>query len=170
MLDRSFGFIIGLLGILKAGGCYVPIDPSYPDSRIEYIARDADFQILVTESKYVDSGGVDNYLTVDKFDFVAPGNSLDKKVQTTDLAYMIYTSGSTGRPKGVELEHGSVVNVIHWHGDFIESKDTCFFFVNIVFDFSVSVIFWTLSRGAALSFTVDKSTVLFAFYTKGASG
>ncbi len=100
MIESSIEMIIGLLGILKAGGVYLPIDPEYPEERINYMLTDSAAKILVTSPVLSDS--INNYqLTI---------NNL--QLDQANLAYIIYTSGTTGRPKGVPLQHRSVVNTL----------------------------------------------------------
>ncbi|MDQ1352804.1 MAG: hypothetical protein QG657_3110, partial [Acidobacteriota bacterium] len=97
MVERSIEMVIGIFGILKAGGAYLPIDPDYPQERIDYMLKDSGAQLLVNEKFF---GGV-------------RGAVLQKSPPTgSNLAYIIYTSGSTGKPKGVMIEHRSVVNLL----------------------------------------------------------
>ena len=117
LLPRSPAMIISMLGVLKAGCCYVPLDPHYPEERIDYIIRDSGLSVLLTTAalqaqaqRYADqvatidvtSGSLSEQSTVNPGLPIAP----------SQLAYMIYTSGSTGRPKGVMIEHGNVLNFV----------------------------------------------------------
>lgn len=114
-VERTNEMIIGLLGILKAGAAYVPLDPTYPAQRFSYIVQDAQISVLVTQQKFStlisDYSGeviyVDNYQ-----DDIANhnNNNLNNTIKSSDLAYVIYTSGSTGKPKGVMIEHQSLVD------------------------------------------------------------
>jgi len=118
-IDRGLGMIVGLLGILKAGAAYVPVDPEYPFDRISYMLQDSGASIVVssTESKV-------KLKTLDKFDVIdivedwsvineqSIQNPLIINSRPDHLAYVIYTSGSTGNPKGVMIQHGSVVNLL----------------------------------------------------------
>jgi fengycin family lipopeptide synthetase D len=99
MTDRCVEMIIGILGILKAGGAYLPIDPDYPQERINYMLTDSNASILLTRKDIVPSPST---LTLASTCQVSP----------TNLAYIIYTSGSTGRPKGVMIGHQSVNNLV----------------------------------------------------------
>lgn len=113
MVQRSIDMLIGMLGILKAGGCYLPIDPKFPKARIEYMLEDSKAKLLLTQhsvGEVKDYDGMVFYLDEEKYDGIA--ENLPNINTSSDLAYMIYTSGSTGKPKGVMLEHQSVHNFI----------------------------------------------------------
>lgn len=157
LLDRSPYMIIGILGILKAGAAYVPIDPDYPESRIRYVVSDSGLQVLITEvSQQGAAEGLDcNQICLGEdstwLNNYSSGNPV-KVNSSCDLSYVIYTSGSTGQPKGCELEHKGIVNRIQWMwehygfttGDRILQK------TSYVFDVSVWEIFMTLCFGARL--------------------
>ncbi len=114
IVNRSFEMLIGILGILKSGGAYLPIDPEYPEDRINYMLEDSGTNILLTMSSLQDnitfSGET---ILLDKADYSESyQDNLEVINSPQNLAYVIYTSGSTGKPKGVMLEHRSVVNFI----------------------------------------------------------
>ena len=118
-LDRGFQMIIGLLGILKAGAAYVPIDPSYPQSRIDYTLEDTQAKIVVTTQKYASIFDKKELHTISldqpSGDLIAaPISPVSIKIQPQNLMYVLYTSGSTGKPKGVMNEHGALVNRLYW--------------------------------------------------------
>lgn len=116
-LDRSLDMLVALLGILKAGAAYVPMDPSFPAERLAYMADDAGITILVTRSDlFAQSSLADRraiFLDTEwgKIHFERPTNP-NLGIASTSLCYVIYTSGSTGKPKGVMVEHRSVVNFL----------------------------------------------------------
>lgn len=116
-VERSVEMVVALLGILKAGAAYVPLDPSYPSDRIKYVLDDARVKILVTQAGLITSlpSTSAEMVTVDpewqEFHSEAP-SPVKAGIASDNLAYVIYTSGSTGRPKGVQLEHRSVVNFL----------------------------------------------------------
>ncbi|MCP4156928.1 MAG: amino acid adenylation domain-containing protein, partial [bacterium] len=164
MLERSIEMIIGLLGILKAGGAYLPIDPDYPSDRIDYMLKDSNAKVVLTES------GVKNRL--DKLsgdieiiesekprsdELCVPPASIGPAAPTnphpvSDLAYVIYTSGSTGKPKGVMIEHRNLVNLLCFQFkatpiDFSRVLQ----FTTIGFDVAAQEIFSTLLSGGRLS-------------------
>jgi amino acid adenylation domain-containing protein len=97
-VGRTSAMAIGMLGILKAGGVYVPVDPTYPTDRIEHMLREAGVVLLLDEQD-VDGAAVGQH----------PAERPENVSAADDLAYIMYTSGSTGRPKGVAVTHGSVV-------------------------------------------------------------
>lgn len=114
MVNRSFDMLIGMVAILKAGGCYLPIDPKFPASRIEYMLEDSCTKILL---KQENMENIDKFIgksiDIDKDSlYVGNTNNLDEVNKGNDLAYVIYTSGSTGKPKGVMIEHSNINNFI----------------------------------------------------------
>lgn len=122
MVERSFNMIIGMLGVLKAGGAYLPIDPEFPADRVSYMLEDSGTCILLSQKKIYErlkkgenAGSCHAFEFIDMEDentFEYTGGSPAVADDPHSLAYVIYTSGSTGKPKGVMLEHKSVVNFI----------------------------------------------------------
>jgi amino acid adenylation domain-containing protein len=114
-LDRSLELVVGLLGVLKAGAAYVPLDPGYPAERLAFMAQDAQLGALLTRSD-LRSGAPARAGEVLCLDDPAlerhPEAPPPPAAAAEDLAYVIYTSGSTGRPKGVMIEHRSLVNLL----------------------------------------------------------
>jgi amino acid adenylation domain-containing protein len=116
-VERSTDMLIAQLGILKAGGTYIPIDPAYPSERIAFMIQDAKMPFIITQQGLSDSipGQDAKIICIDsEWNSICREsieNSADS-VASTDLAYIIYTSGSTGKPKGVEIPHGAVVNFL----------------------------------------------------------
>lgn len=114
--DRSLEMIVSLLGILKAGAVYLPLDPEYPQERITYMLTDSGAKILLLSKAYrgrFQSGAAemvieDIWPDLDSYSAAAPAVSSNG----TDLAYVLYTSGSTGKPKGVEIMHFNLVNFL----------------------------------------------------------
>jgi amino acid adenylation domain-containing protein len=139
-LERNEWLIVSLLGILKSGGAYVPIDPAYPQDRIDYLLSDSNCRVVVDEREL--SGFLyeaEHYST----------SNLPQINGAFDLAYVIYTSGSTGQPKGVMIEHCNAHTFINWcEEEFANSTfDVVFAVTSICFDLSVFEIFYTLSTG-----------------------
>ena len=157
-LDRSLEMIVGLLGIMKSGGAYVPIDPEYPLHRIEYMLKDSGSSFLITtlDSCSFSQADLDiDFIYLDQdFEEINSVSTdvLDVQVTPSDLAYVIYTSGSTGAPKGAMLEQQSVVNRLLWAQDYyqLDSQDHVLQKTSFSFDVSVWEIFWTLISGARL--------------------
>ncbi|HSU49872.1 MAG TPA: amino acid adenylation domain-containing protein, partial [Segetibacter sp.] len=155
-IERSAEMIIGILGILKAGAAYVPIDPAFPDERIKYIFHDTSASIALCGSgqheRLAKINGVDIVTVDEKFLAAQSKTNLSTKPQPHNLAYIIYTSGSTGRPKGAMIEHRSVVSLIKFQTE--EFKISCderiLQFSNYSFDASVEQIFLALFNGASL--------------------
>ena len=118
-LPRSLELIVGLLGILKAGGVYLPLDPSYPKERLAFMLADAQVPVLLTHTRFVglfpDRGNRFVCLDADR-DLLAGQRMQNPLNRSTgeDLAYLIYTSGSTGQPKGVAVPHTQVLNRLAW--------------------------------------------------------
>ncbi|MFB1479272.1 amino acid adenylation domain-containing protein [Corallococcus sp. RDP092CA] len=152
-VERSFELLIALLGTLKAGAAYVPLDPAYPRARLEFMARDAKLRLILAQDATLGlMSGVD--APVVALEQVRGGSEENPRVHVTgdDLAYVIYTSGSTGQPKGVCIGHRSAVHlsqrVVSRFG-FAPGQRVaqC---ARFGFDFSVAEIFPTLSSGATL--------------------
>ncbi len=156
-LERSPELIVGILGILKAGGCYVPLDPKYPADRLAFMIEDANLSLIVTQQSLVRSLASHpvKLMCLDSdWQTVAQQQGADLNIEASpqQLAYIIYTSGSTGRPKGVMVEHRSVVNHnLHCVEQFrLHPGDRVLQFATINFDTAVEEIFPTLLAGATL--------------------
>jgi len=138
--------IASILGILKAGAVYVPVDVSYPKERVDFIMQDGNCKSLLKKS-YLEENGIQNYS--------------DKALPITnapeDEAYIIYTSGSTGKPKGVIMQHGATANTIIDVNErlSLNENDALIGISSICFDLSVYDIFGALSNGAKLALVSD---------------
>ncbi|WP_181233509.1 non-ribosomal peptide synthetase [Enhygromyxa salina] len=153
-LQRSVDFAVAMLAVLSAGAAYVPLDPSYPDNRLQFMARDAGLRVLLSDSTVtLEWPEGTNRLDLDSLgDALAgmPVSSPEQRTSPDNLAYVIYTSGSTGQPKGVALAHRGVVNLIADELRRFElTAGTPFLqFASFSFDASVSQLFVPLSIGA----------------------
>ncbi|MCU5404236.1 amino acid adenylation domain-containing protein [Bacillus cereus] len=153
-LHRSVESIIAILGILKAGGTYVPIDVKYPLERIQYILQDSNTTMVITKNELQEelvfySGHIVSIENIFKSSMVQ--DVLNQNI-VEDTAYMIYTSGSTGKPKGTLLRHKGVLNLVEWRSRTFQvtEKDVFSQFYSHSFDSSVSEIFSALLTGARL--------------------
>lgn len=153
-LDRSFEMIIGILGVLKAGGGYVPVDPAYPRERADHIISDSNCQMILSshtlESKFQNSTCEIIYMDRDFSPMEKESTeNLNIDVKPDNLSYIIYTSGSTGKPKGVMIQHNSLVNYISWAGQQYTGDEKLNFplFTSFSFDLTVTSIFVPLTSG-----------------------
>lgn len=155
-MDRSIDLFIVILGILKAGAAYVPLDASYPDERLLLILNEGKTSLLITTSDYSDkfahySGCI--LLTGANAPWLNHDTSLlPKAALAHHLAYVIYTSGSTGKPKGVMVEHGGVVAYATWFAEYcgIKTGDWIDFSSNHAFDFALTTSIIPLVLGATV--------------------
>ncbi|MGB7604680.1 MAG: condensation domain-containing protein, partial [Lutisporaceae bacterium] len=154
MVEGSTEMLVGILGILKAGAAYLPIDPKYPIDRIAYMIEDSKTRILLTDFQPKDILSENTELILLKDEELYKGESTDLEIINTpkDIAYVIYTSGSTGKPKGVMIEHSSLINLCKWHIDYYEvtEKDNSTKYAGFGFDASVWEIFPYIITGAAI--------------------
>ncbi|WP_376962034.1 amino acid adenylation domain-containing protein [Azospirillum sp. A26] len=152
--DRSFDLIVGMLGILKAGGGYLPLDPSYPADRLLYMQADSGIGLVVTQAHLRDAlplaDGVRAICVGEEPD--APDGPPPDLGRAGSLAYCIYTSGSTGQPKGVAITHANVLRLFESCPPDLrfDGRDVWALFHSYAFDFSVWEIFGALLHGGRL--------------------
>jgi natural product biosynthesis luciferase-like monooxygenase protein len=162
-IERSIDMMVGLLGILKAGAAYVPMDPAYPAVRIGMMLEDARADVVLTHSRLAGSVvGVAHVIELDRFDGGggAPRVPADG-LRSDHLAYVIFTSGSTGRPKGVMLEHRNVANFFTAMDEQLGPAPGVWLAVtSISFDISVLELFWTLTRGFTVVIQDDEGRLV----------
>ncbi len=153
-MERTERTVAAILGILKAGGCYVPIDLVYPKERVEFILKDSSALAVITEAQH--AGKLGNFegevICLDSgYSVVAgePADNPDVKVTAENAAYVIFTSGSTGNPKGVIVTHHNVLRLFestdHWFG--FDHEDVWTLFHSFAFDFSVWELWGALFYG-----------------------
>lgn len=153
-INRSLEMLIAILGVIKAGAAYVPIDPSYPADRIHYILEDSKSDFVI--SNLNSSNHLKGKLILLDRDVDLIKKASDSKpnitIQANDLLYIIYTSGSTGRPKGVMIAHQSLANYIAAQTEYfaINDRERILQFSNYCFDASVEQIFVALLNGGCL--------------------
>jgi amino acid adenylation domain-containing protein len=114
-VDRSIEMVASLLGVLKAGAAYLPLDPQFPKRRLQLIMDDANPRVVLTQRSLMESLPPSDAATIICDDIFLDHESdaeASQEVSTEDLAYVLYTSGSTGKPKGVEVPHGALVNLL----------------------------------------------------------
>ncbi|MBF0551276.1 MAG: amino acid adenylation domain-containing protein, partial [Deltaproteobacteria bacterium] len=162
MVDRSEWAIIGLLGILKSGGAYLPVDPLYPQDRINYMLEDSRCRVLLTESWYLDLPRPESVNQLIDLRNISTGSATnpDQVSAPQNMAYVIYTSGSTGKPKGVMIEHRAFINMILDQIKIFEvtTSDRVAQFASLSFDASLSETFMALLGGASL-ILLDRETI-----------
>ena len=163
MLERSFEMVAAIIGILKAGAAYLPLDADYPGERLDFMMRDSKAKILLTQKELAGKLSPSSVTIHDVQDLLDKEDSAlpQVSISLSNLAYIIYTSGSTGRPKGVMVSHGSLFNLIKAQVDIfgITSETRLLQFASISFDAAASELFTTLCSGATLCL-VDKQTLL----------
>ncbi|MBH3368287.1 amino acid adenylation domain-containing protein [Pseudomonas carnis] len=150
-VERGPQMIIGLLGILKAGAGYVPIDPAYPQERIAYTLADSQPVVVLVQANTAQRAGALARIDLDHLGPL-PISNPGLHLSPANLAYVIYTSGSTGQPKGVMIEHRQVARLFsathHWFG--FNPHDVWALFHSFAFDFSVWEIWGALMHGGQL--------------------
>ena len=155
-VERSEWMMIGLLGIMKSGGAYLPLDPDAPENRTAYMLQDSGAKLLLTDQatyqKARESFGKTWPVVAIENALHENYNNLDTLINNRNLAYLIYTSGSTGQPKGVMLEHRGVVNMLYGQIAHLEvtAEDKTLQFAPYTFDASVGELYMGLCAGAMM--------------------
>src|SRR5947209_4621002 len=161
-MERNPQLVIALVGALKAGAAYVPLDPNYPAERLKYMLEDSGARVLLTQEKFLPllnfyPGKVVNLDTLwGEIGNESPENP-EAIIFPENLAYVIYTSGSTGRPKAVAIRHSSAAVMLRWaHHVFSAQELSCVLAsTSICFDMSVFEIFAPLSCGGTVLLTAN---------------
>ncbi|HEY0079202.1 MAG TPA: amino acid adenylation domain-containing protein [Pyrinomonadaceae bacterium] len=158
MMERSVEMAVAVLGVLKAGGCYLPLDPAYPQERLSVMLEDSRAPVLLTQPDCPNSlstgyAGEVVYLDA-RWEALSSESDENPRTKATpqSLAYLIYTSGSTGRPKGVAMPHRPLVNLIEWQiaRSGKSRAPRTLQFTSLSFDVSFQEIFSTWLCGATL--------------------
>jgi len=155
-MERSPGLVAALLGVLRAGGAYLPVDPAYPEQRQRFMLEDSGARVLLTTAALLAAHPAPAGVAVvcpDDEPLRAPEGSAPRPGVTADgLAYVIFTSGSTGRPKGAMNSHRAIVNRILWMQEAygLDASDAVLQKTPYSFDVSVWEFFWPLVAGARL--------------------
>ena len=166
-LSRSIDMLISTLGIMKAGACYIPMDPSYPADRIAYMLENSGCLLVVSEPAHKDNLPqsahtqiIDLIALQDHLSSLSTANLLDKPAKH-DLAYVIYTSGSTGKPKGVKVPHGAVTNLLMSirNNPGLNPEDRLLAVTTLSFDIAVLELYTPLITGATVVIATSDMTL-----------
>jgi amino acid adenylation domain-containing protein len=154
-LPRSSELVVGALGILASGGCYVALDPAYPDERLKFMVTESGAQVVVAQADTASRIGAPHTVMP-----MQPAGSAPASLRSpspSDPAYIVYTSGSTGRPKGALIEHRSLGNLVDWHENAFEltQSDRSALISSPGFDAAVWEIWPCLAVGASLIIPPD---------------
>ncbi|MHA1661076.1 MAG: non-ribosomal peptide synthetase [Promethearchaeota archaeon] len=162
--ERTPKAIVAIFAILKSGGVYLPIDPGYPQKRINYMLKQSRAKIVLVDDK--NKKKVEKIISNENILNINSKNLLNNQKignpkcinKSTDLAYIIYTSGSTGEPKGAEMQHRAVLNTLFWLQDKFKLNKNDIIAQKTALSFTDSVweLFWTLINGATLSIISDR--------------
>lgn len=152
-LRRGVPMVVGIIGILKAGAAYLPLDPDYPEDRISYMLADSKASFVLTTPALAETTHFATPILL--IEASQAKNSIPQeplpKVEAEQLAYIIYTSGSTGKPKGVPISHQNLIHSTTARFSFYPAAPKCFLLLSsFSFDSSVVGIFWTLCTGGTL--------------------
>lgn len=156
-LDRSLEWVVAVLGVIKTGAAYVPIDPAYPAKRVEFILSDTAADIIITNqnlenllseterTKVFDLSSMENLNHL-------PSEYPEIIIHKNSLAYTIYTSGSTGKPKGVMVSHQAIQHLVTWHNHHfhVDHSSKLTLVAGLAFDISVWETWSALTSGATL--------------------
>ncbi|SBT43204.1 non-ribosomal peptide synthetase [Micromonospora auratinigra] len=155
-LPRTPDLVVALLAVLKAGACYVPLDPAYPPARVAFMTADSGVRLVLTTAGLADRFP-DTAVAVDRLAPDADGTDPAVPVTPAELAYVIYTSGSTGRPKGVAIEHRSASVLMHWTRQTFDDAELggLLAATSVCFDLSVFEIFGPLCWGGRVLLVDD---------------
>lgn len=163
-LQRSPELAVAALAVMKAGGAYLPMDPDFPVERLQFMLRDTETKVLITQEQNhgrLPSGDWQLVMVDGERESSAqPVPELQPvSIGAEDLAYIVYTSGSTGRPKGVKIPHSGLLNLIQWHcrAFSITSADRASQVANVGFDAAVWEIWPYLTAGASIHFPDDET-------------
>ncbi len=166
-LERSLDMLVATLGILKTGACYIPLDPEYPQDRIQYMLENSASKVVVTQSavqkriQFPES--VESVCIDQSAKDIAEQSSANPNVETQkdDLAYIIYTSGSTGKPKGVMVHHGAVSNFLSSMAETpgLNADDTLLAVTTLSFDIAVLELYLPLSQGATVVIATTEEAI-----------
>lgn len=167
-MTRSLDMIVGLLGILKSGAAYLPLDHYYPQKSLEFMYQNSGASVLLTQYEHLDHAPFATNKTFCIEDILKLSETTSNpnvvSLSPDSLCYVIYTSGSTNHPKGVMLPHRALANLIDWHLQKINQPRTVLQFTTLNFDMSSLEIFSAICSGGKLIMLSERDRVdLFAF-------
>src|SRR5215203_5449503 len=156
-VERSFDMAVAVLAALKAGAAYLPLDPSYPHERLQFMLEDSHAALLLTQTKlqqvFPNLATPAIFLDTDWSKGARQNRENPENITTPEsLSYLIYTSGSTGKPKGVAMIHRALVNLLDWQlkNTAVGAGSRTLQFTSLSFDVSFQEIFSTLCSGGTL--------------------
>jgi tyrocidine synthetase-3 len=166
-VERSTRMIVSLLGVLKSGAAYLPIDPGYPSDRIAYMLKDSGAQLVLSEAelvKVIAQACDANFVCIDsQWESICRTDvsKLERAMDNENLAYVIYTSGSTGLPKGVEISHHALSNFLSSMArePGLRQQDRLLAVTTICFDIAALELFLPLLQGAEIVLAADSDVV-----------
>ncbi|OLP65656.1 Linear gramicidin synthase subunit D [Bacillus pumilus] len=164
LIDRTPEMILGVLAIVRAGGAYVPIDPEYPDSRIDYMLKDTGIKLLLTKNEWLKKVSISQteLICLDQGyeEFLPDAEVIPAALHPEGLAYINYTSGSTGQPKGVLIPHQAVIRLV-CETDYVtlDEQTRILQIASFSFDAFTYEIWGALLNGGRLILT-DRNTIL----------
>lgn len=170
LIHRSIESVVAMIGVMKAGCVYVPIDPGYPPARVEFIVEDSGIEMILGRASDGLLPTVKTFIDIDSLRYSEfPDESPQVKIKLDDPSYVIYTSGSTGKPKGVIQTHRMLHNLIVWdiNGSGLLKGQRHLQYSSFSFDSSLHDVFYALSTGATLHVITDDARldmVLFAAF------
>jgi amino acid adenylation domain-containing protein len=161
MIDNSPGMIVGILGIMKADGVFLPLDPDYPKERREFMMADTNTRLLITQEKYYGNFTREHqYQIIDIEGVRLPDDDMGNPGhinQWLSMIYIVFTSGTTGKPKGSCIRHRSFMNLVYWYvKEFnLDADDHILLTTSISFDLTLKNIFAPLITGGTLGVTAE---------------
>lgn len=164
ILTRDSRLIATMLGIIKAGGAYIPIDPQYPPERVQHVITDSKAKFIICDKTNSNITDFDNKLDVDSLLTHQKSNNPNIEIKPDNLCYLIYTSGSTGVPKGVMLTHKGITNYVTNHPknrhvyELVKNCHTMLSITTVSFDMFLKESFTSLMNGLTLVFANEDET------------
>jgi amino acid adenylation domain-containing protein len=158
-IDRSLEHVVAMLAALRAGSCFLPLDPDWPTDRLRHVLEDAGSPIVIAAPQFMDKLGAPDRIVLSSALETrrTVAQNVVPKPDGQNLAYIIYTSGSTGEPKGVEITHRNLLHLVTWHRQAfgISARDHSSWIAGLGFDASIWELFPYLAVGACIHLPED---------------